>query len=223
MFDLFGTLVPSFSAEAYEPCLVAMADDLAVPLASFRRVWNGQLWQDRVLGRFADAQESIARACEALGARPGEDAVERALERRLEYERSLLRPFDDVLPTFAWLRGQGLRIGLISNCAMELLPLWEETEIAQGLDAAVLSAAVHLAKPDPRIYELACSRLEVAPSGCLYVGDGSDDELPGARAVGMQAVLIAARRDLAGRRRQPDVNWDGTRIERLADLKRLLA
>ncbi len=222
VFDLFGTLVPSFSTNAYEPCLTAMAADLGVPLASFRRVWNGQLWEDRVMGRFADAQESIAKACHAIDAHPAWDAVERALKRRLDYERSLLTPFDDVLPTFDWLHGRGLRLGLISNCAMELVPLWDETELARGLDVSVLSAAVHLAKPDPRIYELACNRLEVQPKDCLYVGDGSDDELQGAQAVGMQAVLIATRPDPA-RRRRPVPHWDGPRIEGCAEIKTLLA
>jgi putative hydrolase of the HAD superfamily len=54
----------------------------------------------------------------------------------------------------------------------------------------VLSCTVGLRKPDPRIYELACERLEVEPADCLFVGDGANDELAGAARVGMRAVCV---------------------------------
>ncbi len=222
VFDLFGTLVPSFSKGGYEPCLRGMARDLDVPLEPFRRAWNGQLWQDRVMGQFTDAQESIARACQIIGAHPPRDQVEAALARRLDYERSLLVPYDEVLPTFMALRRGGMRIGLISNCAMELVPLWDDTELSRHIDVAILSAAVHMAKPDPRIYELACRRLEAEPGRCLYVGDGSDDELPGAAAVGMHAVLVAPKSGAAARKHDAAARWDGPRIKSIADVPAVL-
>jgi len=49
---------------------------------------------------------------------------------------------------------------------------------------------VGLSKPDPRIYQLACERLEVEPNDCMFVGDGANDELAGAQQVGMRAVCV---------------------------------
>jgi putative hydrolase of the HAD superfamily len=54
----------------------------------------------------------------------------------------------------------------------------------------VSSAEVGLHKPDPRIFELACARLGVAPSEAAHVGDHHYADLLGARAIGMNAILI---------------------------------
>jgi len=223
VFDLFGTLVPGFSTVNYDSVVAAMAADLGVPPQEFNRAWNDEMWPDRVVGRFADAQESIVQACRAFGASPPPEAVERALLRRLDYERSLLVPFPDVFPTFDRLHRAGIAIGLISNCAMELVPIWDETELAARVDVAILSAAVHLAKPDPRIYRLACEKLGVPLQRSLYVGDGSDGELRGAAAVGMRPVLKAAPLAEAYDPQRDDVNdWSGPTIVRIAEVLSLL-
>ncbi len=54
---------------------------------------------------------------------------------------------------------------------------------------------IGLVKPDPAIYQLACQRLGVIPEDCRYVGDGGSNELTGADASGMRAVLIAPSYD----------------------------
>ena len=64
----------------------------------------------------------------------------------------------------------------------------------------MLSYDVRLAKPDPRIYEMAVEGLGVAAEECLYVGDGTSNELTGASRVGMTAVLMRAPHDQGGRR-----------------------
>ena len=64
-------------------------------------------------------------------------------------------------------------------------------------------------KPDPGIYQLACERLGVQPSGCLYIGDGGSNELTGATKVSMDAVLIRAPDDTENGDRE---DWQGTRI-----------
>jgi putative hydrolase of the HAD superfamily len=58
------------------------------------------------------------------------------------------------------------------------------------VDVHVFSWTEALLKPDRRIFELAISRLGVEPSECFYVGDGADDELEGAQAVGIDAILL---------------------------------
>ena len=62
--------------------------------------------------------------------------------------------------------------------------LWHSTPFAPLMDAAVLSFDAGIAKPDPRIYDLAVRRLGVAAEHCLYVGDGADGELSGATKAG---------------------------------------
>lgn len=60
-----------------------------------------------------------------------------------------------------------------------------------GLFRFSLSAAeVGVAKPDPRIFELACERLGLAPGQVLHVGDDAHTDIAGAAAVGMRTAWI---------------------------------
>jgi putative hydrolase of the HAD superfamily len=103
------------------------------------------------------------------------------------------RAYDDVAVEFTRLRTAGVRLGIISNWDGRLEGLLEGLGLAQLLDTVVCSATVGLHKPDPRIFELACSRLEVDPASCVHVGDHFYSDVLGARAAGMRAVMIDRR------------------------------
>jgi putative hydrolase of the HAD superfamily len=49
---------------------------------------------------------------------------------------------------------------------------------------------VGIEKPSPRIFELACERLGLAPARCAYVGDVMAFDIEGARAAGLVPVLF---------------------------------
>jgi len=79
----------------------------------------------------------------------------------------------------------------------------------------VFSCDVGVSKPDPRIYEIACERLGVEPDECLFVGDGANDELPGAERVGMTAVQLRAPGESLTSSGEA---WRGATIESLSDV-----
>ena len=68
--------------------------------------------------------------------------------------------------------------------------------LADGLDAVVTSAATGVRKPDPAIFTAALDAAECEPGEALHVGDTEDEDLEGARAAGIRALLI--RRDGGG-------------------------
>ncbi len=88
------------------------------------------------------------------------------------------------------LRASGLRLGIVSNSDGRV----EEALIAAGLrdcfDVVLDSALVGVEKPDPAIFRAALAALGVAPAEALYVGDLYDVDVVGARAAGMEAVLL---------------------------------
>ena len=88
------------------------------------------------------------------------------------------------------LRAGGLRLGVVSNSDGRV----EEALIAAGLrdrfDVVLDSALVGVEKPDPAIFRAALDALGVAPAEALYVGDLYDVDVVGARAAGMEAVLL---------------------------------
>ena len=98
--------------------------------------------------------------------------------------------YADVGPAFARLRQRGLGVGIISNWDRRLENLLTGLGLGVLIDTVVSSAAVGLHKPDPRIFELACERLGVAPEEAAHVGDHHYADIVGASAVGMTPVLI---------------------------------
>ncbi|MBA4370097.1 MAG: HAD family hydrolase [Coriobacteriaceae bacterium] len=100
------------------------------------------------------------------------------------------RAYDDVVPAFERLRARGLKTGLISNWDSRLSALVDGMGLGIMLDAVISSAEVGLHKPDPRIFELACERVGVAPAEAVHVGDHPYADVLGATTAGMAAVLV---------------------------------
>ncbi|TDB39703.1 MAG: HAD family hydrolase [Actinobacteria bacterium] len=98
--------------------------------------------------------------------------------------------YADVLPALDRLRALDMRLGIISNWDRRLVGLLDALGIRERVDVILSSAEVGLRKPDPRIFELACERLEVAPDEAAHVGDHHYSDILGARAVGMTPVLV---------------------------------
>jgi HAD superfamily hydrolase (TIGR01549 family) len=117
--------------------------------------------------------------------------------------------YDDALPVLDHLRARGLLIGLLSNSSRDL----DEFVVHHGLVVdAVLTSHVHgKTKPHETIFRALLGRLGVDPPDAVMVGDTIEDDVHGALAIGMGALLI----DREGR--YPDL--DG----RLDDLRELPA
>lgn len=100
------------------------------------------------------------------------------------------RAYDDVAPALDRLRARGIATGVISNWDGRLQGLLAKMGLAARFDTIVSSSDVGMRKPDPRIFELACWRVGVAPEDAAHVGDHHYSDILGARAAGMQAVLV---------------------------------
>jgi len=129
--------------------------------------------------------ERIIRGMGGAGERTHECAVEmtRAWEHAHNFEL-----FEDVLPVLEELRRLELRLALVSNTGRDL----EAFVSHHGLDVdAVLSSRAHgKTKPHPTIFRAALERLEVGAEAAAMVGDTLEDDVEGARAVGMRAILL---------------------------------
>jgi len=94
------------------------------------------------------------------------------------------------------VRTAGARLVVVSNWDVSLHDVLARTGLAPLLDGAVISAEAGVAKPDPAIFERA---LEIAggiePGHALHVGDSLEADVAGARAAGVEAVLV--QRDAA--------------------------
>ncbi len=100
------------------------------------------------------------------------------------------RLFPEVKGVVAELRRRGYRLGIVSNWDSRLLPICEGLGLASDLDFLLASAATGMEKPDPRIFEIALARAGVPASRALHVGDDYEADILGARAAGLDALLI---------------------------------
>ena len=110
---------------------------------------------------------------------------------RLHRERHL---WSSVAPSVAEslsrLRNQGLVLGVVSNSDGRVEEALEAAGLRSFFDVVVESALIGVEKPDPRIFQAALQRLGVAPEEAVYVGDLYSVDILGARAAGMDAVLL---------------------------------
>jgi HAD superfamily hydrolase (TIGR01549 family) len=96
--------------------------------------------------------------------------------------------YDDALPTLAELRRRGLRIGLVSNGARDLDEFVADHRL--DVDAVVGSRRHGWTKPHPSIFRAALDALRVGAEEAAMVGDSPEDDIDGARALGMRAFLL---------------------------------
>jgi putative hydrolase of the HAD superfamily len=92
----------------------------------------------------------------------------------------------------ARLRAAGFRLGIVSNSDGRVEEALEAAGLRQYFDVVVDSALAGVEKPDPRIFHAALEALGVLPEEALYVGDLYDVDVVGARAAGMDAILLGS-------------------------------
>jgi putative hydrolase of the HAD superfamily len=188
VFDLFDTLA-TISADEYIGAKREMARILGADEDPFREAWaatseagnRGEF--DSVAARVVDVMSRLGLPVESGAA---EQAVE--VERQLQLGRCQVLP--GARETLEGLKRSGYTLGLLSNSYVGADGVIERLGIGGFFDTIVLSYKVGLVKPDPEIYRLACRRLGCEPADALFVGDGNDRELDGARAAGLKTMMV---------------------------------
>jgi beta-phosphoglucomutase len=100
------------------------------------------------------------------------------------------RLYADVRPALEALQGMGMPMGILSNFASALESQLESWGLRGFFEFVIVSSVVGLAKPDPRIFDLAVNMAGRSRHRLLYVGDHVGDDIEGARHAGLDAVLI---------------------------------
>ena len=96
--------------------------------------------------------------------------------------------YEDVFPVLDELRAHGLKIGLISNGARDLNAFVAHHKLS--VDAVLTSRLHGKTKPHETIFRSALERLDVRAEEAAMVGDSPEDDIEGARTLGMRAFLI---------------------------------
>jgi putative hydrolase of the HAD superfamily len=101
------------------------------------------------------------------------------------------RAYPEVPAVLEALRAGGARLAVVSNWDVSLHDVLERTRLRPLVDAVVISAVLGAAKPDPVIFRAALERLGASAAGAIHVGDSVEHDVAGARAAGIEAILVA--------------------------------
>jgi putative hydrolase of the HAD superfamily len=118
------------------------------------------------------------------------DGLDHATARWAMLAALEFRPYDDVVPALTALRDGGHRLYIVSNWDCSLPEWLGPPRLLDLVDAVVTSADVGAVKPDARIFERALALAGVGPEQVVHVGDSLENDVAGARPLGIRAVLL---------------------------------
>ncbi|GAA3018759.1 putative hydrolase of the HAD superfamily [Actinokineospora globicatena] len=220
IFDWGGTLTPWVTmdhlaawrayADVVHPDDQARATELAAAvLTAENAAWT--------LVRDQHVAFTLAQVLDTAAA----PADERALRAFRDYWDRATYTDPEVAPMLTGLRERGLRTGVLSSTAWPAA--WHEEVLHRDgvLDlfhARVWSSDLQYTKPHRAAFEAAMAAVGVDdPADCVYVGDRPYDDISGAKAIGMRAVLIP-HSDIPVTQQVPvDVTPDAV-VQRLSEL-----
>jgi putative hydrolase of the HAD superfamily len=142
---------------------------------AWSRLERGELTLEAFLSPF----EADCRAC----------GVELSGERLMAYIAEAGVPRPAMLEAIRRIRARGLRAAALTNNWVREGPR-DGHRLREHFDVFVESAVVGLRKPDPRIYELVCRELGVAPARAVFLDDIGTN-LKSARALGMLTIKVS--------------------------------
>lgn len=93
--------------------------------------------------------------------------------------------------TLSALHAQGIRLGIVTNGEVPFQePKIRQLAIGRYLSTVVISEAVQVQKPDPRIFAHALAEIGCRAADTWFVGDDPVNDVLGAAAVGLRAIWL---------------------------------
>jgi 2-haloacid dehalogenase len=104
------------------------------------------------------------------------------------WETMLGKPIVETVAILEELKAKGVRLYALTNWSFETFPVARRRfAFLQWFQDIVISGEVKLAKPDPRIFELARTRWRLEPASTIYIDDAPRN-VESARKLGFQAL-----------------------------------
>jgi putative hydrolase of the HAD superfamily len=182
--DALGTLV------ALEPPAPRLAAALGIPLDErVERAMSAEMAYYREHahegGDEASLAELRARCAEVVSGELGVDVGVETLMVAIRF-----RAYDDAAPALTELRARGIARVCVSNWDCSLPRVLDRVGLGELLDGVVTSATSRSRKPDAGIFKTALELAGCGPPEALHVGDTELEDVAGATAAGIPALLL---------------------------------
>ncbi len=208
IFDLGSTLIYSESDHQWGALLPRMRQDLLRQLQAQGYLLDAPAFLARFSANVAvfDAQRQtdwveytttyiLTQTLAELGApAPPPEVLARALEAYYAYSETQWQLMPGVHATLQALQAAGLRLGIISNAGDDgnVQRLIDQAGLRAYFDPILVSAAVGLRKPNPRIFARVLAAWGRAPAECVMVGDTLGADILGAQLAGLRHIWLTA-------------------------------
>lgn len=91
-----------------------------------------------------------------------------------------------------YLLSKNIPLTLITNGTQDIQrAAIQKAGLQHHFKTILISGELGIRKPDARIFQLACERLDVLPEHCLMIGDNLSADIEGAKSIGMQTVWMS--------------------------------
>ncbi|CAM4015400.1 HAD family hydrolase [Bacillus manliponensis] len=139
--------------------------------------YRGYVWKDKVYKQLCEEYDITCLTSEQL------------LEDYIQNFQHHCTSFPNMKQVLQELKSKGILLGMITNGFTEFQRLnIRALQIEQYMDVILVSEEEGLKKPEPEIFMRALRRLGVTAKESIYVGDHPENDVIGARNVGMHAV-----------------------------------
>lgn len=196
LIDAFGTLVALEPPHGRLRATLYREAGIDVPAATAAAAFRAEIDHyvaHHLEGRDAVSLDRLRDDCAAvLHTALGDAAagVDRAVVRRAMLDALRFDAYADAAPALRALRAGGLRLVVASNWDCSLPEVLAEAGLLHLVDAVVPSAVAGAAKPDERLFAAALEAARCRADEAIHVGDSIDNDLAGATAAGIAALLL---------------------------------
>lgn len=198
LFDWGGTLsvyTPVDLLEMWRQAALVLAPDDPEPVAQRLLDAENHWWQVHVAA--GDRSGTTEELIRSVAAETGLDVVAAAQSAYLSAWGETVGHDPSAVPTLRALKDRGLRTGLLSNThwPRETHEQWLAKDgLLDLLDVRLYTSDMTHMKPHREAFQALLAAVGVTePGRAVFVGDRPRDDVAGAKAIGMRAVLLTGR------------------------------
>lgn len=156
-----------------------------------KELFGGEEWVQRDLGNITVEQmyESTAKRIPPQ--------YRKDLKKCIDIWQNFMTPLDGAKEFIELVKSNGYKVFILSNASMDFYSYFTKYFDLDFFDGYVVSADVHIIKPDRRIYLYLLEKYGLKAEECIFVDD-REDNVQGAEKVGIQGFLFKNNYDELG-------------------------
>lgn len=211
IFDLGSTLLYTAHDHNWGVVLPRMRQDLLAHLQAAGYALDASAFLNLLSAKYAEFDRQrqtdwveyttewiLTSTLAELGAPPPPPGVlAEALRAYYAFSETQWSPMPGVHETLHQLRAEGFRLAIISNASDDgnVQRLIDQADLRSYFDPIIVSAAVGLRKPNPKIFDRVLGPWDLKPAECVMIGDTLGADILGAQLAGLRHIWLTAQAD----------------------------